>query len=117
MFSMAVTWLALSPSNLPAAVIRVTPSASASFCAPSFILTKNGLVSVLVISPTLTLSVEPEPDDELDLPQAASPSEAPTSTATTSVDVDFHDMNSLLRPPARQAAGARGCVNVGACQR
>src|SRR3979411_1115491 len=53
-FSIAVTWLALSPSNLPAAVIRLAPLAVASLSAPSFILTKNGLVSVLVISPTVT---------------------------------------------------------------
>ena len=53
MFSIAVTWLALSPSNLPAAVSSLTPSALAAFCAPSFIFTKNGFVSVLVIRPTL----------------------------------------------------------------
>src|SRR6266850_3838097 len=52
MFSMAVTWLALSPSNLPAPVMSFAPSFFAAAWAPSFILTKNGLVSVLVIRPT-----------------------------------------------------------------
>ena len=51
MFSMAVTWPALSPSVLPAADSTLAPSFFASACAPSFILTKNGLVSVLVIKP------------------------------------------------------------------
>ncbi len=53
-FSIAATWPSLSPSNLPAAVIRVTPSSLALASAPSRILTKNGLVSVLVIRPTVS---------------------------------------------------------------
>src|SRR5450759_306032 len=52
-FSIAVTWPALSPSYAPAAVSRLTSLVAASFAAPSFILTKKGLVSVLVINPTL----------------------------------------------------------------
>src|SRR5258708_4518847 len=52
MFSMAVTWLALSPSNLPAAVSSLAPSFDAAASAPCFIFTKNGLVSVLVMRPT-----------------------------------------------------------------
>jgi hypothetical protein len=40
--------------------MSLTPSAFAVFSAPSFIFTKNGLVSVFVIRPTLT-SPEPEP--------------------------------------------------------
>ena len=51
MFSMAVTWPALSPSCLPAALSSLAPWAVAAACAPSFILTKNGLVSVLVMRP------------------------------------------------------------------
>ena len=82
MFSIAVTWLALSPSNLPAADISVAPLALASFSAPSFILTKNGLVSVLVISPTLIPPELPPEDELLDLPQAVIASTA--ATATTS---------------------------------
>src|SRR5436190_12276483 len=83
MFSIAVTWLALSPSNLPAADIRVAPLAFASLSAPSFILTKNGLVSVFVIRPSLT-SPELPPDDELllDLPQAATASTAARAVAS-----------------------------------
>src|SRR5687768_12427080 len=51
MFSMAVTWPALSPSALPAALSSLAPRVVASFCAPSFIFTKKGLVSVLVMRP------------------------------------------------------------------
>src|SRR5688572_17255383 len=51
MFSMAVTWPALSPSALPAPDSSLAPLALAASAAPSFIFTKNGLVSVLVIRP------------------------------------------------------------------
>ncbi len=51
MFSIAVTWPALSPSVLPAPLSSLAPSFLASASAPSFILTKKGLVSVLVIRP------------------------------------------------------------------
>ncbi len=77
MFSMAVTWPALSPSNLPAAVSSWRRS-PAAFFAPSFIFTKNGLVSVLVIRPIVTGPLPPEepavPDPPVllaPLPQAA----------------------------------------------
>jgi hypothetical protein len=53
MFSIAVICVAASPSIFPAAVKSWTPRALACFCAPCFILTKNGFVSVFVISPTL----------------------------------------------------------------
>src|SRR6266498_509640 len=59
--TIAVAWLALSPSNLPAAVSSLAPLAAASLEAPSFILTKNGLVSVLVISPTWTWQLCDDP--------------------------------------------------------
>lgn len=51
MCSIAVTWPALSPSALPAALSSLAPLAPAAAWAPSFIFTKKGLVSVLVISP------------------------------------------------------------------
>jgi hypothetical protein len=54
-FSMAWTWASLSPSCLPAKVCSCTPACSAAWVAPSFIFTKNGLVSVLVIRPTIDL--------------------------------------------------------------
>src|SRR2546428_6860806 len=63
MFSIAVTWLALSPSNLPAAVSSFAPAALAAFCAPSFIFTKNGFVSVFVTSPTTIWPLPAEPFD------------------------------------------------------
>ena len=52
MFSIAVTWPALSPSALPAPESSLAPLALAASAAPSFIFTKKGLVSVLVIRPT-----------------------------------------------------------------
>src|SRR5207244_6647723 len=51
-FSIAVIWVALSPSSLPAAVVRVIPSLSADSLAPLAIATKNGFVEVLVINVT-----------------------------------------------------------------
>ena len=51
MFSSAAIWAAVSPSCLPAAVSSLAPSFLASASAPSFIFTKKGLVSVLVIRP------------------------------------------------------------------
>ena len=54
MFSSAVTWLALSVSVLPEAVRSLTLSFLACACAPSFIFTKNGFDSVLVIRPMVT---------------------------------------------------------------
>ena len=51
MFSIAVTWPALSPSLRPAPVSSRAPLASAAACAPSRIFTKNGLVSVFVMRP------------------------------------------------------------------
>ena len=61
MFSIAATWLALSVSDLPDAVRSLTLSFLACACAPSFIFTKNGLVSVLVIRPIVTSSLPPPP--------------------------------------------------------
>src|SRR4030095_6672554 len=52
MFSIAVTWPALSPSVLPAPDRSLAPCVCAAAAAPSFIFTKKGLVSVLVIRPT-----------------------------------------------------------------
>src|SRR3954451_10549600 len=74
MLLIAVTWLALSPSYLPAAVISFTPSFAAAFLAPAFIFTKNGFVSVFVIRPIVMLPLpEPPPPPEESPPQAATP--------------------------------------------
>jgi hypothetical protein len=51
MFSMAVTWPALSPSVLPAPLSSLAPLGLGGGAAPSFIFTKKGLVSVLVMRP------------------------------------------------------------------
>src|SRR3954453_8609025 len=90
MLLIAVTWLALSPSYLPAAVISFTPSSEAAFWAPCFIFTKNGLVSVFVIRPIgmslflpeLPLPLPPPPLEE-SLPQAATPMPPPVSASAT----------------------------------
>src|SRR4051812_12151586 len=106
MFSIAVTWLALSPSNLPAALCSVAPLALASFSAPSFILTKNGLVSVLVISPTLT-SPDPPPDDvPLDPPQPTMVSAAAAVTATRPADMRW------VRDMTAPSISGESCANV-----
>ena len=78
MFSSAVTWLALSVSVLPEAVSSLTLSFLACACAPSFIFTKNGFVSVLVMRPMVTslfLSELPPPPPPLlsSLPHATTP--------------------------------------------
>ena len=57
-FSIAATWPSLSPSYLPAAVRSSMPSSFAFSWAPSRILTKNGLVSVLVMRPTMSAANE-----------------------------------------------------------
>jgi hypothetical protein len=92
MFSIAVTWLSLSPSKRPDAVRSVAPCSSAAFCAPSFIFTKKGFVSVLVMRPTLMA------------PPAAPPLEPP--------DSDFpHDAargNAITRTTARERWVLRG---------
>src|SRR5215216_3843294 len=73
-FSTAATWLSLSPSLLPANDWTEAPSFLACAVAPSFIFTKNGLVSVLVIRPSLTLSPPPPPPPPpSSSPQAAMP--------------------------------------------
>src|ERR1700742_3146534 len=83
MLLIAVTWLALSPSYLPAAVISFAPSLDAAFWAPSFIFTKNGFVSVFVIRPIVMspLPELPPPLDESLPPHAAAP--APVSARAT----------------------------------
>ncbi len=57
--STAATCDSLSPSFLPAKDCSSAPSVFAWASAPSFIFTKNGFVSVLVIRPTLTASPPP----------------------------------------------------------
>src|SRR2546421_9404365 len=68
MLLIAVTWVALSPSYLPAAVMSFTPACVAAFCAPSFIFTKKGFVSVFVMRPTAMLLLLAPPPPVLDDP-------------------------------------------------
>jgi hypothetical protein len=74
--STAATWLSLSPSFLPAKDCSSAPTSLALASAPSFIFTKNGLVSVLVIRPTTMSSPPPPPpppEPPSSLPQATRP--------------------------------------------
>src|SRR5581483_8779533 len=60
--SVAVIWLWVSPSLVPAATVRFTLSLAAAVLASFSMLTKYGLVSVLRISETPTAEPEPEPE-------------------------------------------------------
>jgi hypothetical protein len=62
--STASTCPVLSPSYLPAKLRKSTPSSFAFAAAPSFILAKNGLLFVFVISPTMILSSAKAEADE-----------------------------------------------------
>src|SRR5437867_2041511 len=115
MFSIAVTWLWLSPSNLPAALTSVAPSCLAAACADCFIFTKNGFVSVLVIRPTCTFP----PDDPppllvpllLLLPQAATPNAAAAVTAVTAASRVLRVPLISISPP-RFVPSHHGSDNV-----
>src|SRR3954452_18351803 len=90
-FSTAATCDSLSPSFLPANDCTFAPAVPAALSAPSFIFTKNGFVSVFVISPTLTASLLLEPPLLLpaplllllSLPQATPPTPSASAAATT----------------------------------
>ena len=83
MFSSAVTWLWLSRSVLPDALTSSALFASAAFCAASFIFTKNGLLSVLVIRPTVTFSpLSPPPLEDEPPPLSSSSPHAATPSAS-----------------------------------
>src|SRR2546423_1876186 len=94
MFSTAVTWPWLSPSNLPAPDCSLAPLAAASLVAPSFIFTKNGLLSVLVISPTWTWLAELE---------APWPPQAATSSRAAKAAAIPRTLGDGPRPAAAQA--------------
>ena len=75
--SIAVDLASLSPSNSPAKERSSTPSSSALAWAPSRILTKNGLDSVFVMSPTIT----PSPDGVVSPDGAVSPDAGPSAVS------------------------------------
>ena len=97
MFSSAVTWLALSVSVLPEAVSSLTLSFLACACAPSFIFTKNGFVSVLVMRPMVTSLFLSE------LPPAA----APAVIAAAGHDTDTERRDRRERGDLRRRARSR----------
>src|ERR1044072_1811628 len=113
MVSTPVTCPALSPSNLPAAVDSSTPSSLAAFFAPSLIFTKNGLVSVLVIRPTLTLPdpvlAVPDPDPEPQAVRARAATLVHAAALSKEEDGrDIRDMNDSCGI-AGEAAGVEAC--------
>src|SRR5215213_5283815 len=86
--STAATCDSLSPSFLPAKDCTDAPTDFAELSAPSFIFTKNGLVSVFVIRPILTASPPPPPvlvpePPPLSSPQATAPTPSANAAATT----------------------------------
>ena len=97
MFSIAVTWLALSVSVLPEAVRSLTLSFLACACAPSFIFTKNGFVSVLVMRPMVT---------SLFL------SELPTTAAAAVIATAGHDTDTERRHRRERSHLRRGANAV-----
>ena len=118
-FSMAWTWDSLSPSCLPAKVCSCTPACSAAWVAPSFIFTKNGLVSVLVIRPTITSSPEaalvPDPPelDDPPPPHAASTREAVRPVAITAARRPLGEMGFRTGETSRlHRPGSRGRLEV-----
>ena len=92
MFSIAVTWLALSVSCLPEAVSSLTLSFLACACAPSFIFTKNGFVSVLVMRPIVTsssfLAAPPPPPLSSSSPHATAPTPSAATAASAASCLD-----------------------------
>src|SRR5690242_18906009 len=72
MTSIECPWDSLHSTCFPSSAVCCTPAFSAACCATSFILSKNGLLSVLVIRPTITSSpdaaAEPLGPPELDDP-------------------------------------------------
>ena len=104
-FSIAWTWASLSPSCLPAKLCSVRPALSAACCAPSFILTKKGLVSVLVIRPTIGFSplappVDEPPDELPELPpQPARASAAAAPRLTSAVVRREEDQERFMGDP------------------
>src|SRR4051794_18181078 len=107
--STAATCDSLSPSFLPAKDCTEAPSVPADLSAPSFIFTKNGFVSVLVISPSLTASPLLEPPLlapsllPLSDPQAASP--AARASVVPTAAIARPDAIDLIAPPSLLVPG------------
>ena len=91
-FSMAATCVSLSPSNLPAKLCTRAPTFLAVASAPSRILTKKGLLSVLVMRPMKTSAA------------LAGPAVPATRTATAAssqiADLEWSVMISSGKPRA-----------------
>ena len=100
MFSMAAIWDAVSPSFLPDAVNNFAPIFFASAVAPSFILTKKGLVSVLVIRP-ITGSLAAK------APEAAKANADKIRGADFFIQVSSVNMTLMVRTPEKDPGELR----------
>src|SRR5262245_37941502 len=94
--SIALIWVWVSPSDLPAATVRDTSSLAASFFASFSIDTKYGLLSVLRINDTPVLPDEPE------FPQATSASEAASRPTAVIAPVRFDVVMSRPLPSGQR---------------
>src|SRR6185437_12265801 len=85
--SIALIWLCVSPSLLPAATVRFTLSLAAAVLASFSMLTKYGFVKVLRISetPTFEPPPEPEPPEPLAAPLEEELQAASAATAHSAV--------------------------------
>src|SRR5579859_5607721 len=83
--SMAVIWLCVSPSLVPAATVRLTLSLAAAALASFSMLTKYGFVNVLRISDTPTWEPPPEPDPAAAVPPEEELQAARAATAHSAV--------------------------------
>src|SRR5882757_5776263 len=113
--SMALIWVCVSPSSLPAATVRLTLSFAASVFASFSIDTKYGLDSVFKISETPAFpEVEPldEPDD--DEPQAARASD-PVARQTAATVHRRVARDRLTVPPAVSMPRSSP-IGYGTCQ-
>ena len=98
----SATWPSLSPSNLPAQAISVRcPSSLAFASAPSRILTKNGLVSVLVIRPTMSAASAEVPANALSARPATA---AFRNFRFLMISSRWNTWNPVARHPGKSAA-------------
>ena len=108
MFSIAVIWVWTSVSVLPAALVSSALFAPAASCAASFIFTKNGFDSVLVIRPTWTFSPLSPPEDPLVPPLSLSSPQASDTEARVPIAATAAKRDVLLRT-SLLLTGRAGC--------
>src|SRR5579863_1337537 len=99
--SIAVIWVCVSPSELPAATVSLTPSLAAAASASLFIVTKYGLVRVLRIRDTPT--VWPLADAD---PLEAGVPEAPVAAAELEELEELEELQAASAAIAQRAVAA-----------